>query len=46
MAEHEEEHVDLDPQPAAAMWATNHIMMVYTTGLGILAAIAALVLLF
>ena len=46
MAEHEEEHVDADPQPAAAMWGTNHIMGVYTTGLGILIVIAALVLLF
>ncbi len=46
MAEHEEELVDFDPQPAAAMWGTNHIMFVYTTGLGILAVIAALVLLF
>ena len=46
MAEHEEEHVDVDPQPAAAMWGTNHIMGVYVTGLALLVIIAALVLLF
>ncbi len=46
MAENHEEHVDLDPQPAAAMWGTNQIMFVYMNGLGILVTIAALVLLF
>jgi hypothetical protein len=40
------EHIDVDPQPLAAMWGTNQIMFVYTNGVGILVGIAALVLLF
>ena len=46
MGHHEEEHGVDDPQPAAAMWGTNHIMGVYMTGLALLVVIAALVLLF
>jgi hypothetical protein len=46
MAEHEAEHIDVDPQPLAAIWGTNQIMFVYMTGVGILVAMAALTLLF
>jgi hypothetical protein len=40
------EHIDVDPQPLAAIWGTNQIIFVYMTGIGILVAMAALTLLF
>lgn len=46
MSDSEHETTDFEPHPLAAIWGTNHILMVYSIGLGILVAISAVTFLF